>query len=198
MALGRKRGARSHLLGFGFGRHIASPVSGCANETLQLGECFVVRYLPRRRLAEYGRGLRFARDSAGAGRPLRPIARAFLLASASFCRHFNIKTAIHGDFGASGGGLLSVLITGAGGFIGSHVTRQLLADGEEVHVFLREGGSAERLAGSDGFHRWTGGLDDVVALASCMKRARPERIFHCAGVSRARHMSGWAPVREAL
>ncbi len=91
-----------------------------------------------------------------------------------------------------------MLITGAGGFIGSHVTRQLLADGEEVHVFLREGGSAERLAGSDGFHRWTGGLDDVVALASCMKSARPERIFHCAGVSRARHMSGWAPVREAL
>jgi nucleoside-diphosphate-sugar epimerase len=90
-----------------------------------------------------------------------------------------------------------VLVTGAGGFIGSHVVRRLLASDAEVHVLLREGSRAERVAGLEGIHRWTGDLDDVAALEACLKASRPERVFHCAGVSRARHVSGWAPVREA-
>jgi nucleoside-diphosphate-sugar epimerase len=126
------------------------------------------------------------------------MARAFLLVPASFCRHFKIKAVIQGGVWRKRGRTLSVLVTGAGGFIGSHVTRRLLADREEVHVLLREDASAERLAGLDGFRRWTGDLDDVAALESCLKGARPERIIHCAGVSRARHMSGWAPVHEAF
>ena len=54
-----------------------------------------------------------------------------------------------------------VLVTGAGGFIGSHVARRLLADGEEVHVLLRQDSPAKRLEVLDGLRRWTGDLDDV-------------------------------------
>jgi nucleoside-diphosphate-sugar epimerase len=92
---------------------------------------------------------------------------------------------------------LSVLITGATGFIGSRVARRLLADGEEVHALLRREAYAERLEGLDGLRRWTGDLHDVAALENCLKGSRPQRIFHCAGVSTARHSSGWEPVREA-
>lgn len=91
-----------------------------------------------------------------------------------------------------------VLVTGAGGFIGSHVARRLLADGQEVHVLLRNDTPMQRLKGLDGLCRWTGNLHDLAALQRCLKGSQPDRIFHCAGVSQARHTSGWAPVREAL
>ena len=91
----------------------------------------------------------------------------------------------------------SVLVTGAGGFIGSHVVRRFLAGGQEVHALVRAEGKAERLAGLEGLRFWTGDLLDKAALERCMQGAQPVRILHCAGTSRARHSSGWEPVREA-
>jgi UDP-glucose 4-epimerase len=90
-----------------------------------------------------------------------------------------------------------VLVTGASGFIGSHVTRRLLAEGREVHVLLRPDSAPSRLEDLGEIRRWTGDLHDRAALEVCLKGARPDRIIHCAGVSRARHMPGWAPIREA-
>jgi UDP-glucose 4-epimerase len=88
------------------------------------------------------------------------------------------------------------LITGASGFIGSHVARRLVADGHEVHALLRRDSDAKRLEDLPQVRRWTAGLDDIAALEICLRGARPDRIIHCAGDSRARHMSGWKPVRE--
>jgi UDP-glucose 4-epimerase len=89
------------------------------------------------------------------------------------------------------------LITGASGFIGSHVARRLVHDGHEVHVLLRPDSDAKRLEDLPQVRSWTAGLDNIAALESCIRGARPDRIIHCAGDSRARHMSGWEPVREA-
>lgn len=89
------------------------------------------------------------------------------------------------------------LITGASGFIGSHVARRLVADGHEVHALLRRDSDTKRLEDLPQVRRWTAELDDIAALEACIKGARPDRIVHCAGDSRARHVSGWAPARDA-
>lgn len=92
---------------------------------------------------------------------------------------------------------MSVLVTGASGFIGSHLARRLAADGDEVHVLLRDGSSSARLEGTRGLHRWPGDVLDAFSLEACLRNARPTRIFHCAGTSKARNSSGPEVIREA-
>jgi GDP-L-fucose synthase len=60
---------------------------------------------------------------------------------------------------------MKILVTGGGGFLGSHVVERLEADGHEVHVARR--------ADYD-LTKW----DDAVRL---FEDARPERVFHLAG-----------------
>lgn len=90
-----------------------------------------------------------------------------------------------------------VLVVGANGFIGSRVTRRLVAEGHDVHAIVRADSETARLNGLDGVQRWNCGLDDRAALEAALKHAKPHRIIHCAGVSRARHVKGWGPVRDA-
>ena len=89
------------------------------------------------------------------------------------------------------------MVTGAAGFIGSHAVRRLLAEGHEVHALVRTESNAKRLEGLDGLRFWTGDIQDRGSLDHCLRGSQPNRIFHCAGTSRARHESGWEPVREA-
>jgi UDP-glucose 4-epimerase len=74
-----------------------------------------------------------------------------------------------------------VLVTGASGFIGSHLTRQLVNMGCEVSVLIRESSSTQRfddLAGRLQVYR--GDLRDPITLTGTLRKIRPQTIFHLA------------------
>jgi CDP-glucose 4,6-dehydratase len=74
-----------------------------------------------------------------------------------------------------------VLITGATGLIGSHLTLRLLAMGAEMHALVvpeDESGSLLHRAGARGVRRYTGRLEDESSVAAAVTSARPEIVFH--------------------
>jgi nucleoside-diphosphate-sugar epimerase len=56
---------------------------------------------------------------------------------------------------------MKILLTGAGGFIGSHVARELLRAGHEVHAVVREGSDTRRIDDLPALRVHRGKLDDV-------------------------------------
>jgi dihydroflavonol-4-reductase len=76
-----------------------------------------------------------------------------------------------------------VLVTGATGFIGSHVVRALLARGDDVRVTVRATSRDESLAGLD-VERVTADLGDRAALRRAARGI--ERAFHVAGTTNLR------------
>jgi nucleoside-diphosphate-sugar epimerase len=77
-----------------------------------------------------------------------------------------------------------VLITGASGFIGSCLARDLIADGDEVHVLLRREASRWRLAGLDGQYAvHKADLRDLPAVRRAVDACRPNVVYHLAARS---------------
>ena len=72
---------------------------------------------------------------------------------------------------------MTTLVTGATGFLGSHVARRLVASGECVRVLARRGSSTALLDGLDVEFR-EGDLRDVPSLVSAMENVH--RVFHVA------------------
>jgi 2-alkyl-3-oxoalkanoate reductase len=72
---------------------------------------------------------------------------------------------------------MTVLVTGAAGFLGSHVTDVLLATGERPRVLIRPGDSLGSLAGADLDVRW-GDINDRAAVAAALHGVH--RVLHCA------------------
>jgi UDP-glucose 4-epimerase len=68
-----------------------------------------------------------------------------------------------------------VLVTGATGFIGSHLCRELSKNGAEVHAVSR----AQYL--DDRLHWWQADLSDIGAVRALLRTIRPEIIFHLSG-----------------
>ncbi len=73
---------------------------------------------------------------------------------------------------------MRVLITGASGFVGRHVIRRLLAEGEEVSATHWE--DAPAISGVE-LHEVD--VLDGEALARVVERARPQGVIHLAGLS---------------
>jgi UDP-glucose 4-epimerase len=68
-----------------------------------------------------------------------------------------------------------VLVTGASGFIGSHLCRRLLQMGSEVHGISRSPAVCET-----GVRWWTGDVADFDVVRGATSGAKPEYIFHLA------------------
>jgi len=72
---------------------------------------------------------------------------------------------------------MTTLVTGATGFVGSHVARQLVAAGHSVRVLVRLSSNQQALEGL-AVERAEGDLRDAVSLNRAMKGVR--RLFHVA------------------
>jgi nucleoside-diphosphate-sugar epimerase len=74
---------------------------------------------------------------------------------------------------------MRLLVTGATGFVGGHLARRLIADGDEVHVIVRRGSSANRIPEAAAAHVYDGTCESLVGALSV---ARPDLVFHVAGL----------------
>jgi dihydroflavonol-4-reductase len=72
---------------------------------------------------------------------------------------------------------MTTLVTGAAGFLGSHVARQLVARGDDVRVLVRAS-SSNRAISDLSLEYITGDLRDQASLARAMKGVH--RVFHVA------------------
>jgi nucleoside-diphosphate-sugar epimerase len=95
--------------------------------------------------------------------------------------------------------LQRILITGGGGFIGSHLTRRLVAAGHEVHVLHRPDGNLSRVEGLRTIQFWECDLLDADRLSAVLGSVRPQTIYHLAGDSGLRHLDPTlAGVKESI
>jgi nucleoside-diphosphate-sugar epimerase len=74
-----------------------------------------------------------------------------------------------------------VFVTGAAGFIGSHLVRRLVNVGAEVHIYLKNNSSIFRI--NDVIKRlylWHGDMTDYKSVCLSFREIRPDIVFHLA------------------
>lgn len=69
----------------------------------------------------------------------------------------------------------AVLVTGATGFLGKHLTRALVHAGADVHAFVRRATPSNA-----GVHQHPGDMTDAASLGAAFPVAKPEIVFHLA------------------
>jgi len=96
---------------------------------------------------------------------------------------------------------MRILVTGATGFIGQHLVRQLLQTGQAVTLLLREGYAGERplptplAALRSHFDVVYADLRNFSLTVRAVQAARPERVIHLAGVGT---IDPFLPLESAL
>lgn len=73
---------------------------------------------------------------------------------------------------------LKIVLTGANGFLGSHLVDRLLKESVEVHCIVRQSSNLKWLEGKN-IHLHTCGLEDISSIAEVLKNV--DYIFHLAG-----------------
>lgn len=82
-----------------------------------------------------------------------------------------------------------VLVTGASGFIGSHLCRELLREGARVHAVSRKLRSSDE----ENLRWWQADLGQVAAVRELWQATRPEIVFHLAS-----HVAGARELGKVL
>lgn len=82
-----------------------------------------------------------------------------------------------------------VLVTGARGFLGSHLCRRLIECGAEVHATSRSSESSP----SENPQWWEVNLEDYVATKDLFSRVKPDVIYHLSG-----HVTADPDIRQVL
>ncbi|MDO9308819.1 MAG: NAD-dependent epimerase/dehydratase family protein [Deltaproteobacteria bacterium] len=75
---------------------------------------------------------------------------------------------------------MSILVSGASGFVGGALVRRLAGEGKEVHLVLRSGSSRQRLEGLSGICVHEADLRDADRVRAVVSEVRPRTIYHCA------------------
>jgi len=76
-----------------------------------------------------------------------------------------------------------VLLTGATGFIGSHLARRLLQEGAEIHVLVRKESNRSRIRDIlSNLLLWKGDINDYESIRLCIRNTKPNIIFHLASM----------------
>jgi UDP-glucose 4-epimerase len=76
-----------------------------------------------------------------------------------------------------------VLITGASGFVGSHLCRNLDNQGAEVHAISRSAHQSD----TDYLKWWQADLGDIAQVRTLFSEIQPDVVFHMASVVTGRH-----------
>lgn len=76
-----------------------------------------------------------------------------------------------------------VLVVGASGFLGAHLTRRLALGGAEVIAFSRSAGP-EHWAGQTGIRPWRGDAADRAQVEAVFAQTRPDLVYHLTSDSR--------------
>ena len=69
-----------------------------------------------------------------------------------------------------------ILVTGASGFIGSHLCRRLYRDGTEIHAISRIQHSSD----GNGLYWWQVDLAETAAIRELVRTIKPDIVFHLA------------------
>lgn len=80
---------------------------------------------------------------------------------------------------------MQILLTGADGFVGSHLSRRLVEEGYDVHAIIRHRPVPNKLA--DGITPYIGDLLDSYSLKKIVTEVQPECIVHLAAMTPVMH-----------